>query len=189
MWSQFPTFSRWARGIRHSTAPVLSLAGVAARRLKSVVARRLRFSVRTLLILVVLVATALGLRDMSRRAEAYKKEAESYAAGEASHRRNIDRYAESDPEWDWVIKQKVAYCETMRRKYEHAASRPWLVVSPDPPYPWQAIADRRLIRGLDRYIQVRRSRGESVEFAVREKRRVEEEIRKGLRDSRKDQRP
>ena len=142
-----------------------------------------------MLILVALVATALGLRDMSRRAEAYKKEAEYYAASEASHRRNIDRYAESDPEWDWVIKQKVAYSETMRRKYERAASRPWMIVAPDPPYPWQAIADRHLIKGLDRVIQERRSRGENTEYFVREKRRIEEQIRKGERDRRKDQRP
>jgi hypothetical protein len=36
----------------------------------------------------------------------------------------------------------VAYCASMRRKYEHAARYPWLAVPPDPPRPyWSGVAD------------------------------------------------
>jgi hypothetical protein len=36
----------------------------------------------------------------------------------------------------------VAYCASMRRKYEHAVRYPWLAVPPDPPRPyWSGVAD------------------------------------------------
>jgi hypothetical protein len=102
------------------------------------------------LIAIAIAAVVPGFRGMRRRAEAYRERAEKYAHGEAFHLRHIGRYATEDPEWDWVIRQKAAYCTTMRQQYELAAARPWMIVPPDPPYPWEAVIDRRNREALER---------------------------------------
>ena len=122
-----------------------------------------RFRIRTLMIAVAVIATALtaiAMRERSadlRRRAAYHAEAErSYMALHTRARVAVEgilihpdplpppqiSFAVGDPDeipfaracMDRYEKAFV-YHSAMRRKYGHAARRPWLPVPPDPPPP------------------------------------------------------
>ena len=61
------------------------------------------------------------------------------------------------------LQQKAAYCSAMKRKYERAAERPWIIVSPDPPYPWDAVTTERFERARARFLARKKREQENTD--------------------------
>lgn len=123
---------------------------------------RLRYTLRTLLVLVVLVAVAFGVDGLRRRRAGFLQKSAQYARLEKSSlsmiavseeriadlklriedygargREDVVREANGMlSEAAWALetdRQEAAYYGGLRRKYERAASRPWVTLEPDPP--------------------------------------------------------
>lgn len=112
---------------------------------------RIRFSVRKMMALVLVVAMLLGALNLMWKRNAYKKLAQFYRGreirlvgairGEEARQAKFDEL--TDPE---VVSGAIAslkasrarmpYFRLLAEKYEHAASKPWLSVEPDPPEPF-----------------------------------------------------
>jgi hypothetical protein len=86
--------------------------------------RRPRMTVRLLLVLVALTALATELGLILWRAWSYSKRAADHA-----------RHLRSGRYFIYDSTELREWHDQMRRKYERAASRPWLPVEPDPPPP------------------------------------------------------
>jgi hypothetical protein len=89
---------------------------------------RVRFTVRRLMVAVVIVGLMLGLGAwMARRSAEFRKRAES-------HMRTV-RVMYSIGRWKPRGFDRNAWAWRMGEKYAYAASHPWLPVEPDPPEP------------------------------------------------------
>src|SRR5262245_35001970 len=121
--------------------------------------RLLTFRVRTLLILMAVVAIALWVERMKKDAARYRQHAARFAAEERSGRQRIeglrsqaerrslaareqpeDRYAVLDELAARVFRaraeveeRRLPHFAGLRLKYERAARYPFLPVAPDPP--------------------------------------------------------
>jgi hypothetical protein len=114
---------------------------------------RLRFTVRRLMVAVAAIGGAsgayLGIMTEGRLAQAYRRRAAEHRMWEEVHRQSGERFRmlwleaveSKDPEHEdfrstaeWDEARRRWHGELMR-KYEYAASRPWLPVEPDPPEP------------------------------------------------------
>ena len=84
-----------------------------------------RFRLRTLMVAVVFAAVALGGFEMLRRRERFL----ALAAYHASRAVSLTRY------YSFFFPRKLPWHLDMQRKYERAATRPWLPIAPDPPPP------------------------------------------------------
>ena len=87
------------------------------------------YRMRSLLILVALVAVALGvMRWMERRASDFRRLELDFRD---SAKMNEISFAIGNPQCGpWAVYQRK-----LQRKYEYAATHPWLPVPPDPPPP------------------------------------------------------
>jgi hypothetical protein len=98
---------------------------------------RVRFTVRRLMIALVLVALVLWAEAMRRRTASFRQGAavNAWAADTFEARlRNADAFYPREEDLRWALR-RLDYHTQLRRKYERAASRPWLFVAPDPPAP------------------------------------------------------
>jgi hypothetical protein len=87
------------------------------------------YRTRSLLILVALVAAALGgMRWMDRRASDFRRLALDYRD---SAKMNEIAFAVGNRH----LGPAAVYQRRLQRKYEYAAAYPWLPVPPDPPQP------------------------------------------------------
>jgi hypothetical protein len=110
---------------------------------------RLRFTLRTLIALVAVVAATLGgfleYRRLMRKAAEYRARAADHAGIEQTLRTIIEKSGPNSPvdispgnglRSKRFTAQAVADHEAaLRLKYERAAGYPWLPVEPDPPEP------------------------------------------------------
>jgi hypothetical protein len=91
---------------------------------------RLRFTVRRMMVAVVILAVPLGaIAELRRRHEHYRWLA-SYHAGKAG----ITNMNPSSPRPTFGTLREI-WRYDLSRKYMEAAARPWLAVAPDPPDP------------------------------------------------------
>jgi hypothetical protein len=87
---------------------------------------RLRFTVRRMMIAIVLVAIALGIKPwMNRRSAWSRHRAEGHIA----------EWTRLAPTRNRVVEPRLAYHAEMSLKYGKAAERPWLPIPADPPEP------------------------------------------------------
>ena len=110
---------------------------------------RFRFSLRTPIALVAVVAATLGAigeyRRLTRKAAEYRAKADDHAGIEKTVRTIIERSGPNAPidispgnglRSKRFTAQTVADHEAaLRLRYERAAGYPWLPVGPDPPIP------------------------------------------------------
>jgi hypothetical protein len=123
---------------------------------------RVRITVRALMATVAIVAAVSGATALGRRREGYRERADANAEQERAWGNRAEqseswaatclREARGDgfisSLYDELMddarryqkeaaseRRREAYHARLRRKYEHAASRPWLNVAPDPPEP------------------------------------------------------
>ena len=98
---------------------------------------RVKFTIRSLIILVFLIAMAFGgtrwMMEMNSLAKWYRSRAVSYWVSE--HLYSDPRYG---PPIDLERDKLVRHIARLRQKYEYAADHPWLPVEPDPPEPIEA---------------------------------------------------
>jgi hypothetical protein len=117
-----------------------------------------RFTVRTMIVAVAVVAGCFGVEAMKRRSRDFRDQAESHKreAGEIA----IELSPDPDGRWevfwfskdphppeparysptelrDWQVskERRIAYHVMLYQKYRRAAARPWLPIEPDPPEP------------------------------------------------------
>jgi hypothetical protein len=97
---------------------------------------RLRFRIRSLMLTVAVVAVIFGGAHLWQKAIFYQGKVRHYRQMESSVIGVIrgPKPIDSD-ELGRVQAIWTAYHSAMRIKYEHAASRPWAYVPPDPPEP------------------------------------------------------
>ena len=110
---------------------------------------RLRFSVRLLTAIVAVVAATLSgfveYRRLTRMAAEYRAKAEDHAGVEKSLRTIIEQTGPNSPvdispgpglrSRRFTAKTVADFEAALSRKYERAASYPWLSVDPDPVMP------------------------------------------------------
>jgi hypothetical protein len=110
---------------------------------------RLRFTLRTLIVLVAAVAASLGglieYRGLTRKAAEYRAKAEDHAGIEQTLRAIIEKSGPNSPidispgdgirSKRFTAKVVAEFEAALSRKYERAARSPWLTVEPDPPEP------------------------------------------------------
>ena len=110
---------------------------------------RLRFTLRTLIAVVAVIAATLGgfleYRRLMRKTAEYRALAEDHAGIEQTLRTMIEKSGPDSPvdlspgnglRAKRFTAQAVADHEAaLRLKYERAAGYPWLPVEPDPPEP------------------------------------------------------
>jgi hypothetical protein len=100
-----------------------------------------KFRLRSMMILVAVFALGIWAAVMVRLRGDYLSRAAQHTAHEQSYRRTSHiRFAESFPAEDrqelLLMRARLAdFHDEMRRKWERAASRPWMPVSPDPDSP------------------------------------------------------
>src|SRR5437763_13286762 len=102
-----------------------------------------------LMALIAVAAVGAFAVQVKRRWASYRERATDHATAEAQYRRWVDKFrrrledrpreaTDSDSENRGRLSyfdQWASYHAALRRKYEHAASYPWLPVEPDPPPP------------------------------------------------------
>jgi hypothetical protein len=123
---------------------------------------RVRITVRALMVAVAIAAAVSGATALDRRRDGYRERADANAEREHAWGNRAEqseswaatclREARGD---DFIsslhdelmadarryqkeaasARRREAYHSRLRRKYEHATSRPWLYVAPDPPEP------------------------------------------------------
>jgi hypothetical protein len=110
---------------------------------------RLRFTLRTLIALVAVVAATLGgfleYRRLMRKAAEYRARAEEHAGIEQTLRTIIEKSGPNPPvdispgnglrSKRFTAQALADHEAALRLKYERAACYPWLSVEPDPPEP------------------------------------------------------
>jgi hypothetical protein len=89
---------------------------------------RCRFSIRGLMLAVVLVALGIQAIRLAQMSLKYHRQAVSYGAGQRWP--GTGRTLSEDE-----IKTRDDWWKNQERKYHRAALRPWAPVEPDPPYP------------------------------------------------------
>ncbi len=101
-----------------------------------------RFRLRTMMILVAVLALSLSAAVLWLRREQYRRLAEVYSLTEKVLRvdSHMARGTAAFPLLDLSDSmdrnaRQADYYARLRRKYERAATRPWLPVAPDPPPP------------------------------------------------------
>jgi hypothetical protein len=133
------------------------------------------------LIGVALVAVAMGLVELRRRAGVYHARAELFAGTEEYYTEQVERIPHTDPEYDSVARERAQYFGAMQRKYARAARLPWIYVPPDPPVPGESWWDRVIIRAITKRLKNIRSEGartETIEMYENELRRVEDRLKR-----------
>jgi hypothetical protein len=104
---------------------------------------RFQFSVRRMMIVVGLLAVALGVAIVGWRSWmsfAYWQRAKSYARMADYWRWQSRRIPELYPGWDQSevgegLDKAILWNRQMENKYRRAASHPWETLPPDPPRP------------------------------------------------------
>jgi hypothetical protein len=111
---------------------------------------RVRFTVRRLMLVVAFVAVLIGLVVLKQRRDRFRLQAALFVdegrtllvMADASARRSVQLEAAGVQgqvstlrDYERRCRDQAEYAATLGRKYEFAASRPWLQVSPDPPKP------------------------------------------------------
>jgi hypothetical protein len=103
--------------------------------------RRVRFSIRRLLVAVALFALVFAGEEATRRrweslASVYRGKAGrcEHVALVALHSSDLEAARGNDSEMR-KLKRIVDHHVALARKYQHAARRPWVPVAPDPPEP------------------------------------------------------
>jgi hypothetical protein len=99
---------------------------------------RVRFTVRRLMIAVAVLALLLGATAIRQRRAHFQSLADYHAVQarhiQSSHGSMI-RPGGTLVHVPLGSPSRAAYHKDMAIKYEHAASRPWMTVEPDPPLP------------------------------------------------------
>src|SRR5262249_14849430 len=90
-----------------------------------------RFRVRTLMVVVGVVASLVWGAMMGSRSYDYSRRAREYGASERGWR----EIAARDRGWARFGAQCAEYYAQLARKYRRAVWRPWMPVAPDPPAP------------------------------------------------------
>jgi len=97
--------------------------------------RVLRFRVRTLLVVVAIVAALMGGDAMRRRRARYLWRSEFHT----QHAEQIGKFLRTRTWQDQgdlpYFQRWIEWDAAMARKYRRAASRPWWIVEPDAPQP------------------------------------------------------
>lgn len=113
-----------------------------------------RLNIRSIMTIVAVVALTIAASGWMKHARAYRDNAWWHAVRAERLRTDlprleeIHRYDQSHPDELRLLcgsapralsperaRSSIAYHESLRRKYEHAARYPWLGVEPDPPPP------------------------------------------------------
>src|SRR4051812_27431127 len=101
---------------------------------------RLRFTIRRMMIVVIVLAVALGVfryrcNALARLARSHRRTAEESVS-------TLDRFVESEIPRDsnyqktkLFLVRLAEYRWNLADKYAYAASHPWLSIEPDPPEP------------------------------------------------------
>jgi hypothetical protein len=103
---------------------------------------RVRFTVRTVMVAVAVVAIGLGVYDTGCRWTSHRKRclkavaAHEWAAEMFRGRlhNNASAFYPTEADLRWA-KLRAEYHERMARRWAQAATRPWEPVAPDPPEP------------------------------------------------------
>jgi hypothetical protein len=95
---------------------------------------RWRFRLRTLLILIAVVATLMGAEMLRQRSVAYRKRAQFYRVMilVRSRHARTDLPPEENRRWQARFRE---WATRMERKYEYLALHPWESAPADPPRP------------------------------------------------------
>ena len=101
-----------------------------------------RFRLRTLMIAVAVVALIMGVATKRERSLRFKLLAASHAAKEANFESLLRAMVTRNPLEERFhatadyLPQVIEYERILKKKYEHAATHPWVTVQPDPPRPY-----------------------------------------------------
>jgi hypothetical protein len=97
---------------------------------------RLRFTVRTLVVIVAIIGLAMAVVTMVRRSSEFREIAEEQADSEQMSMAYADEGRGKNGDGQRVARgEQMAAYRALRIKYERAARYPWLPVEPDPPEP------------------------------------------------------
>src|SRR3954452_10002095 len=93
---------------------------------------RVQFTVRRMMVAVMVVAIALAAVPLKRRSDEFRRRAAVHAwlsqPGGGSYMGDLDQLRRE-------VEMFRRYHSGMRRKYEYLAWHPWLSADPDPPPP------------------------------------------------------
>jgi hypothetical protein len=102
--------------------------------------RVLRMTTRRWIVTVVISAGLMGIGVEVKRelrcAHDYRRIAEVYGIAETLNHGQSVTFPNGTTMQGRGSAELATYYMELRRKYERAASRPWLYVEPDPPEPW-----------------------------------------------------
>lgn len=104
---------------------------------------RVRFTVRRMMVAVAAIAILCGAMMLAERRVRFGRIAEH-------HRLNARDYTFDKEEGMYMADPGSYWHKVLHEKYRRAASRPWLSVEPDPPWPDQHRYDRAIDRLFDR---------------------------------------
>ncbi len=117
---------------------------------------RFRFTIRWLMILVVIIASALGMETMRRRRSGFSTLAVGYASLQEIARERADSFATATAQFkeygfdqrdgslsllEAMYRERAKHFGLLSDKYRDAARHPWLPLASDPPAPPEPIFD------------------------------------------------
>jgi hypothetical protein len=102
---------------------------------------RFRFTMRRLMVVVLALSLTFGMAVMLLRRAEYRRQAISWEGIARLAKDDLDGHGPGvqlgvDPKESRLL---FTYYDSLRQKYEYAASHPWLSVEPDPPNPLSSL--------------------------------------------------
>jgi hypothetical protein len=112
---------------------------------------------RTMGVLAILIALiSFKVDGLISRGRTYRDLAQYHAEKEAVERRNVETFESQEPlpitgvdelevgspirvRWAEASRRRITFHSKLKRKYETAASRPWVTVAADPPDPGSSL--------------------------------------------------
>jgi hypothetical protein len=162
---------------------------------------RIRFTLRWMMIAVAIAGLIIGAETLRRRGDSFRRRSAYHAAEVATSHRNaedlrhdeevareqrtfayrvgdettgpmdlLDRIKQRQKDRS-AMKGRIAWHESMERKYARAASRPWLSVEPDtpePPVPAWVTEQAELEKSVGKFLEQMMGRRPAVKTTPRQ---------------------